>query len=215
MKNKHRLYKIAQAADKKVLTTPCATFPTDVDSLDSLKPFLTDLIAVHLERQGVGMAAPQIGESLPVFVIGISEEQALLRENGEAFALRAFINPSYEGVEDAGMEADLEGCFSVDSVAGWVPRYRNILFSGIEYDPQMEQFTILEKREFNGFVARVLQHETDHVHGILIKDRLTPDCEQGPVEEMLRLRRERLSPAKRAQLDQLLKKQNPHSEESS
>ncbi len=96
------------------------------------------------------------------------------------------------------MNYDFESCYSVDSKAGKVPRYNQIKVS--YYDESGKHYTQIE----SGFYAESLQHEIDHLNGILIIDRLKPDCIQGTIKEMMTLRRAELSPEKRELFDQVM-----------
>lgn len=168
--------------------------PSDLELIASMKKKVVEL-------GGVGLAAPQVNQSKQIIVIYIPEEARLLRDNIEAtYPVHVMINPSYEPIESKGKKTDYEGCYSVSSKAGKVPRYQSIKVNYVDEQGQEHQ-----KIEV-GFYARVLQHEIDHLHGILISDRLTPDCIQGTVEEMRIMRRNELSKEKQALFDEVMKK---------
>lgn len=168
--------------------------PSDKELIDSMKEKLVEL-------GGVGLAAPQVNHSKQIIAIYIPEEARLLRNNVEStYPVHVMINPSYEPVESKGKQADYEGCYSVSSKAGKVPRYQTIKVHYV--DEQGKEHQITE----TGFYARVLQHEIDHLNGVLISDHLTPDCIQGTVEEMMALRRNELSKEKQALFDEIMKK---------
>ncbi|WP_454785262.1 peptide deformylase [Legionella sp. WA2024007413] len=151
------------------------------------------------ELGGVGLAAPQVNFPRRIIAVYIPEEATLLRDNVNKFyPMHIMINPSYEPASDSVMHHDFEGCYSVSSKSGKVPRYEKIILSYYDESGQFHQ-SIEE-----GFYARVLQHEIDHLNGFLILDRLTPDCIQGSLEEMMALRRESLSPEKRTIFDQVM-----------
>src|SRR6185437_5659414 len=119
-----------------------------------------------------------------IIAIYIPEEARLLRDSVENnYPMHILINPTYEPVIHTEIIHDFEGCYSVSSKAGKVPRYKVIKISY-----QDESGQVHEQIEHD-FYARVLQHEIDHLNGILIVDRLTPDCVQGTMEEMMTLRR--------------------------
>lgn len=155
-----------------------------------------------IELGGVGLAAPQINVSKLIAVVYIPKEAGLLRDNVAEHPLQVLINPSYEPAENANIFYDFESCYSVSSKAGKVPRYDaiNVRF----YDEQGQ----LHQLQAKGFYARVLQHEIDHLQGILITDRLTKDCVQGSLQEMFELRRSELSPEKRALFDKIIEKKS-------
>ncbi len=148
---------------------------------------------------GVGLAAPQIGISRNIAVIYIPESAAMLRDNVQEKPIHVIINATYEPIENKGMYSDFEACYSVKSVMGKVPRY-----NAIKVRYQNETGKKVSKIE-QGFYARVLQHEIDHLNGLLITDRLTPECLQGTHEEMLKIRRAELPPEKRKLFDNLIK----------
>jgi peptide deformylase len=153
------------------------------------------------ELGGVGLAAPQVNSAKQIIAIYIPEEARLLRDNVEkTYLMHILINPSYTPVEKTNIQHDFEGCYSVSSKAGKVPRYQDIKLSYYneagQYHEQIER----------GFYARVLQHEIDHLNGMLIIDRLTPDCVQGSMEEMMALRRAELPAEKQALFDSIMAK---------
>ncbi len=114
--------------------------------------------------------------------------------------MHIMINPSYQGIEQEGVIHDFEGCYSVSSKAGKVPRYNQI---ALHYQDENGRAHSSTER---GFYARVLQHEIDHLNGTLIIDRLTPDCVQGSVQEMMALRRKELSDEQKAAFDLVISK---------
>ncbi len=151
---------------------------------------------------GVGLAAPQIGIARNIAVIYIPESAALLRDNVQEMPMHVIINATYEPIESKAMYSDFEACYSVQSVMGKVPRYNAINLR--HQDETGKEITKIEQ----GFYARVLQHEIDHLNGLLITDRLTPECLQGTHEEMLKIRRRELPPEKRKLFDNLLKQKS-------
>lgn len=148
---------------------------------------------------GVGIAAPQLNISKKIAVIYIPESAALLRDNAKEYPMHVIINARYEPIEHEGKYEDFEGCYSVKNVYGKVPRYNAIKVTYQNEEGQKISEIV------TGFYARVLQHEIDHFNGLLITDRLTPDCIQGPVAEMLELRRQSLPEEKRILFDELIK----------
>ncbi len=161
----------------------------DKDLIEAMKIKLTDL-------GGVGLAAPQVNQPKQIIAIYIPEEARLLRDNVEStYPMHILINPSYEPVDKTAVQSDFEGCYSVSAKAGKVPRYQTINLTYFDEAGQQHQ------RVESGFYARVLQHEIDHLNGVLITDRLTPDCVQGTVEEMNTLRRNELPKEKQALFD--------------
>ena len=148
---------------------------------------------------GVGLAATQINVSKQIALIYIPESAVLLRDGVEVQDMHAIINPEYRPAKTSKLVSDFEGCYSVKTVYGKVPRH-----DVIELSYQDEEGTQIQK-QVSGFYARVLQHEIDHLNGLLITDRLTPDCVQGSFQEMLEIRRKELPEHKRKHFDELLK----------
>lgn len=152
-----------------------------------LSPEITSLIKAMkkkvIEIDGVGLAANQVGYPVKVIVYHVPEDALSYREDAvEAVPLSVLINPSYTPIEEEGIFADWEGCFSVAEKVGKVKRYKSIYYQGQTLSGE----TIQAKAE--GFLARVLQHEIDHINGFLIVDRLTPSCIQGNPKEMKAIR---------------------------
>ncbi len=147
---------------------------------------------------GVGLAAPQINEKKKIIAIYISEIAAAIRDNAAVYPMHILINPMYEGIERDGFVHDFEACYSISNKAGKVPRYKKIIFS--YQDESGEKYI----KTATGFYARVLQHEIDHINGILIIDRLTPGCVQGNLKDMMALRRSELTDEQKIQFDKLI-----------
>ncbi|MDG5767919.1 peptide deformylase [Balneolales bacterium ANBcel1] len=128
-----------------------------------LQDFIDDLFDTMYEANGVGLAAPQVGESIRVFVVDadvITEE-----EENKAFGPRVFINPEIEPMEDDHWDAE-EGCLSLPDLREKVTRPDRIR---IRYHDREFQ---LQEEVFDGWFSRVLQHENDHLKGVLFIDYL-------------------------------------------
>jgi peptide deformylase len=150
---------------------------------------------------GVGLAAPQVNVGKRIMAVYIPEEATLLRDNvSQFYPMHIMINPSYEPLPHSAILHDFEACYSVATKAGKVPRYDQIKVTF--YDER----GVLHEQTEQGFYARVLQHEIDHLNGLLIIDRLTKDCIQGSMEEMMNLRRASLSPEKKLLFDKIMAK---------
>nr|MCH9769635.1 peptide deformylase [Gammaproteobacteria bacterium] len=119
--------------------------------------------------------------------------------NAKAYPLTVYINPRYQPVDENDRVADFEACYSVDAVSGSVPRYRKIKFNARTINGEPIELIAED------FLARVLQHETDHVHGLTIVDRLTPDCIQGSIDEMRERRYQQFSSVQKRIVDELKK----------
>ena len=148
---------------------------------------------------GVGLAAQQIDINKNIATVYIPKNVSLLRDNTVEYSMHVIINGTYEPIESEGICSDFEGCYSVKTIYSKVQRY-----NAIKVTYQNEEGEKISKIE-RGFYARVLQHEIDHLNGLLITDRLTTDSIQGTFTEMLNLRRESLYEEKRDLFDQLIK----------
>ncbi len=126
---------------------------------DKLKQFAADLIEVMHVEDGIGLAAPQIGISQQILAVDASE----LVEGEHP---RIFINPKI--LESSGEWVVEEGCLSIPGVREEVVRPETIKLQF--QDEHGEEFT----QEFSGWLARILQHEIDHLNGILFVDRISP-----------------------------------------
>jgi len=124
-----------------------------------LENLLADMFDAMHREDGIGLAAPQIGLNKQILVLDISE----LEDEEEP---RAFINP--EITESWGESTKEEGCLSIPGVREEVSRPEKIRLSYQNADGS--ELT----QDFDGWLARVLQHEIDHLNGILFVDRISP-----------------------------------------
>ncbi len=129
----------------------------------SLQELLDDLFETMRSADGAGLAAPQIGVALRVVVFGF-ERNARYPE-ALAVPQTVLINPVIEPLGEA-MQDGWEGCLSVPGLRGRVPRYERVRYRGFD-----ENGGALD-READGFHARVVQHECDHLDGILYPMRV-------------------------------------------
>jgi len=128
--------------------------------LDNL---LVDMKDTMDDLNGAGLAAPQIAVSLRVIIFGVAANPRY--PDVEHVPETILINPGIT-ILDSEKEPDWEGCLSVPHMRGLVPRYKSIRYRG--YNQKGE----LIEREANGFHARVVQHELDHLEGILYPQRI-------------------------------------------
>ena len=124
---------------------------------------LVDMRDTMRAEDGAGLAAPQIGVGLRVVIFGVERNPRY--PDAEPVPYTELINPVLTPLSDE-MEEGWEGCLSVPGLRGVVPRYRRLRYSGL--DPAGN--TIL--RDVDGFHARVVQHECDHLDGILYPMRV-------------------------------------------
>ena len=127
---------------------------------------IDDLTQTMLEYNGVGLAAPQVHEELRLFVAQVvrdhEDEEDDETRKPEILAL---INPEFKPASRH-VEEDWEGCLSIPDLRGLVPRYRDISVKA--YDRTGRQIEL----QASGFMARIIQHETDHLDGVLFLDRM-------------------------------------------
>ena len=140
-----------------------------------LSELLTDMRDTMAHLNGAGLAAPQIGVLLRVVIFGV---QANPRYPGvEEVPDTVLINPEITPLGEE-MEDGWEGCLSVPGMRGVVPRVARLRYSG--FDEHGAKFT----REAQGFHARVVQHECDHLDGILYPMRIRDFTRFGFIEEL-------------------------------
>jgi peptide deformylase len=144
-------------------------------SQQQLEALLKDMLDTMIEKNGVGIAAPQIGVYVRVIMFGFEKNERYPDKDAVPFTI--LINPSYEALSDE-KEEEWEGCLSIPGLRGLVSRFKKIKYSG--YDPQGH----LIEREAEGFHARVVQHEVDHINGFLYPQRMNNMKHFGFEEEM-------------------------------
>ena len=149
---------------------------TEISSTE-IRNLVDDMVDTLDYAGGIGLAAPQINESVQVAIIKIPKlgsRYGILEE----LPLTVFVNPEISVVHDADHAGNWEGCLSVPGLRGWVERPQHIF---LRYqDLQGEH----HEREFKGFHATVCQHELDHLNGRLFVDRM-PDMTQLVFEDFL------------------------------
>ena len=133
-----------------------------------IQQLIDDMFETMREYQGVGLAAPQVHVGLRLFVAGFESErdEATKEEDDRNVPLMALINPEIEAIGTATVE-DWEGCLSIPDIRGKVPRAASIQVKA--YDRKGRRIELRTR----GFTARVIQHETDHLDGVLFFDRMT------------------------------------------
>ncbi len=134
----------------------------DFASLE-LTQLLVDMHDTMRALDGAGLAAPQIGVGLQVVIFGVSANPRY--PDAEDVPYTVLINPQLTPLSDA-MEAGWEGCLSVPGMRGLVPRHTDLRYRGFDSAGQPID------RSVSGFHARVVQHEVDHLHGILYPMRI-------------------------------------------
>lgn len=130
---------------------------TDLDA--SVQALIDDMVSTMHEAPGVGLAAPQLGVDLRIFVVDLSVGRV-------PSELIVMVNPEF--VEREGLQLEEEGCLSVPGFNATVPRPARVVVRGLDRQGR--------PREVEGtrLLARAIQHEMDHLNGCLFLDRLRP-----------------------------------------
>jgi peptide deformylase len=131
--------------------------PTEVRTAVFQK-LIDDMLETMTEYEGIGLAAPQVHEGVRLFVAGVEG-------SGENLKVLPFINPVITPTGDEIVE-DWEGCLSIPDIRGRVPRAREVVIKAL--DRRGKPFEMALKN----YPARVVQHETDHLDGVLFFDRM-------------------------------------------
>ena len=137
-----------------------------------VKQIIHDMTETMLEAKGIGLAAPQIYINKQIIIFRIPEE-----EKEQEIKITALINPKLTKISNE-TNNEWEGCLSIPGMLGLVKRYSKIKYEG--YDMQGN----IIKREAHGLHARVVQHEFDHLMGILYISRLVNKNAYGYAEEI-------------------------------
>ncbi|MCX7121620.1 MAG: peptide deformylase [Gammaproteobacteria bacterium] len=143
------------------LATP--SLPVTDFSVPALFQLIQDMKDTMVEKGGVGIAAPQIECNLRVIMFGF--EKSIRYPNEAPVPFTILINPVIEILSDEMIDG-WEGCLSVPGLRGLVPRYQKIKYTGFD----LEKNPI--ERIVEGFHARIIQHECDHLDGILFPQRI-------------------------------------------
>jgi peptide deformylase len=149
-----------------------------VRNLDSpeLLELLADMRETMAALSGAGLAAPQIGVPWRIVIFGTGAPNPRYPE-AEIVPATVLINPQLQPLGEQ-MQQDWEGCLSVPGMRGLVPRYQQLHYRGVD-----EQGRAIDRR-VSGFHARVVQHEVDHLDGILYPMRMTDMGQFGFNEEL-------------------------------
>ena len=147
-----------------ILRKKCVNITDEYPELDSL---LVNMWKTMYEASGVGLAAPQINKAIRLFLIDTTPLVDDEEESQVQVVKKVFINARI--IEEKGEEWDFnEGCLSIPEIREDVTRKSSIT---IEYfDENFKKYT----DTFDGLTARVIQHEYDHVHGVLFTDKISP-----------------------------------------
>ena len=149
--------------------------PVETFGTTELRQLVHDMTETMKAKNGAGLAAPQIGVSQRVVIFGVEHNPRY--PDAEPVPFTALVNPKIVMLTRE-VEEDWEGCLSVPGLRGVVPRYTKLRYSG--FDPEGNAI----EREATGFHARVVQHECDHLDGILYPQRMTDLSKLGFIEEL-------------------------------
>ncbi len=137
--------------------------PVSAFDTDELRELIADMKETMIANDGAGLAAPQIGVDLRVVMFGF-ESNARYPEVGP-IPFTVLINPSLTPLSGE-IEEGWEGCLSVPGLRGWVRRFKQLRYTGFD-----ENGAPID-RSVEGFHARVVQHECDHLDGVLYPMRM-------------------------------------------
>src|SRR3954452_24793063 len=142
---------------------------------DHLRKLAVDMHETMDEAPGVGLAGPQIGVMKRIIVVRVPSD---FQEEGELEIRETFVNP--EIIKGHGREVATEGCLSIPGWIGDVPRYESITFKALNL--QNKEIRVKAR----GYYARVVQHEVDHLEGVLFVDRIEDKTtlREEPIEDL-------------------------------
>lgn len=149
-----------------VLRAKARPVPPQAIASPAVQQLIDDMFETMAEYTGIGLAAPQVHESVRIFVAGVREIPApTLLDDDEDMPFIALINPEITLLSPA-TEEGWEGCLSIPDIRGRVPRASQIRVGA--YDRTGRKVELMA----SGLPARVIQHENDHLDGILFFDRM-------------------------------------------
>jgi peptide deformylase len=151
------ILKVARMGHPVLRQKARALDPTEVRT-PAFQKLVDDMMETMYEYEGIGLAAPQVHESVRLFVAGVEG-------SGDDLKVLPFINPVIEPLTTE-LAEDWEGCLSIPDLRGKVPRPRDVLIRAL--DRRGKPFEMALKN----YPARVVQHETDHLDGLLFLDRM-------------------------------------------
>ncbi len=171
-----------------------------VETIDNrIRELAQNMIETMHAANGVGLAAPQIGESLQLAVLDVSQVEdrpSTMKMNGKDFDPEkamplVLINPQI----DLGGETEMgtEGCLSFPEITGEIARSKSIIVRGQNLDGEPIEI------ETTGFLSRAVQHEVDHLNGILFIDRMSSAAKTSLSSKLKRLQKETQRGAKHGQ----------------
>ena len=142
-----------------VLRAPARSIEVSELMNETTQRLIDDMLETMREYQGIGLAAPQVHVGIRLFVAGVDDPDG-------GMPPVVMVNPEIMPIGDL-TEDDWEGCLSIPDIRGMVPRRGEIRVRSLDRDGREHTMTA------SGFPARVIQHETDHLDGLLFLDRMT------------------------------------------
>lgn len=142
-----------------VLRKPAEPIPERYLRSLEIQRLLDDMAETLIEYNGVGLAAPQVHESVQALIAQVP------RGNSSKSSILALLNPVLVAASEE-IEEDWEGCLSIPDLRGKVPRHRAIRVRAYDRGGKEREW------EFEGFPARIVQHEMDHLQGVVFLDRM-------------------------------------------
>ena len=136
------------------------------------KKIIHDMTETMLDAKGIGLAAPQIHINRQIIIFRVPEE-----DDEKKIKITALINPKFKKITDK-KDNEWEGCLSIPGMLGLVKRFSKIQYEGSDMKGNIIQ------REAEGLHARIVQHEYDHLIGILYISRLVDNSAFGYAEEI-------------------------------
>jgi peptide deformylase len=139
------------------LRTPAQTLPPAHIGRPEVQALIDDMVETMHEARGVGLAAPQVGEEVQLFVYQAAGPPEI--------PLRVVINPMVTP-QIREVIYDWEGCLSIPDLRGLVPRHPTVRIQGLNREGEPLDYVV------SGFEARIVQHEYDHLNGVVFLDRM-------------------------------------------
>jgi len=161
-----------------ILRQKAKPLPVKQIASPKIQAFIRDLTETMLERDGVGLAAPQVGESLQIAAIACPNSNPRYPDAPE-IELTVLINPKVRPLARRRV-LDWEGCLSVENLRGQVPRWKSIEVRAYNAQGKLVRF------KASDFFARVVQHECDHLQGRLFLDQVKDFSTLTHLEEFTR-----------------------------
>ena len=162
-----------------------------VENIDEhIREMAQNMIETMQAANGVGLAAQQVGEAIQLTVLDISQSEdrpSGMKSNGQEVDLKAamplvLINPAIELGRET--ERGTEGCLSFPEITGEIDRSKSIMVRAQNLEGKMVEF------EASGLLARAIQHEVDHLNGVLFIDRMSSAAKVGLSSRLKRLQKE-------------------------